>query len=164
MRQDASSASWSAKATLDRSVENLPPDDELRLLARDRRGLTRPELAILLAYAKLDLFHAISESSLPSDNYFDDWLAGYFPPLAAQSFPGEVKRHPLGRAIISTQLANRTVNLAGPLFAHRMRELSNAPLWSAARAFVLADGAFGLSSLKQRVCAAGPENTGADAE
>ena len=140
-------------SVLDRAVESLPSDDELRLVARNGRGLTRPELAVLLAYAKLDLFHSISESSLPSDDYFADWLAGYFPPLASETFPGEVKRHPLARAIVSTQLANRTVNLAGPLFAHRMRELSNAPLWTAGRAFVLADGAFGLSALKQRVCA-----------
>ncbi len=140
------------RGALDRNVESLSADDELRVLARDGRGLTRPELAVLLAYAKLDLFHSVSESELPSDSYFDDWLAGYFPPLATQKFAGELKRHPLARAIVSTQIANRTVNLAGPLFAHRMRELSNEALWSGARAFVLADGAFGLSTLKARIC------------
>ena len=138
---------------LDRGVENLPTDDDLRLLRRESRGLTRPENAVLLAYAKLDLFHSVSESGLPSDRYFDSWLAGYFPQLAAERFAGELNRHPLGHAIISTQIANRTINLAGPLFAHRMRELSNAPLWTSARAFILADGAFGLSGLKARVCA-----------
>ncbi|HEX5278634.1 MAG TPA: NAD-glutamate dehydrogenase [Micropepsaceae bacterium] len=138
---------------LDRTVENLPPDDELRALARDGHGLTRPQLAILLAYAKTNLFHQVSESTLPADPYFDAWLASYFPPLAAETFAGELKRHVLARAIISTQIANRTVNLAGPLFAHRMHELSHAPLWAAARGFVLADGVFGLSILKNRVCA-----------
>ncbi len=141
------------KSALDRAIENLPPDDELRALAREGRGLTRPQLAILLAYAKLDLFHSVSESSLPADPYFDSWLASYFPPLAAGTFAGELKRHPLSRAIISTQIANRTVNIAGPLFAHRMRELSHAPLWATARGFVLADEIFGLSALKDRVCA-----------
>ena len=140
------------KGALDRAVESLPGDDDLRLLARDGHGLTRPELAVLLAYAKLDLFHSVSESELPSDPYFDAWLARYFPPLAAGKFAGEMKRHPLAHAIIATQIANRTVNLAGPLFAQRMHELSNAPLWSGARAFVMADGAFGLSSLKSRIC------------
>jgi len=141
------------KGSLDRAVENLPSDDELRALAREGRGLTRPELAVLLAYAKLDLFHSINESSLPDDSYFDALLASYFPPLMAQRFRGELKQHRLAREIVATQLANKTVNLAGPLFAHRMRELSNAPLWCAARAFALADGVFGLSSLKARICA-----------
>ena len=141
------------RGALDRAVENLPPDDELRALAREGRGLTRPQLAILLAYAKLDLSHSVSESSLPADPYFNSWLASYFPPLAAGTFASELNRHPLAHAIISTQIANRTVNIAGPLFAHRMRELSHAPLWAAARAFVLADGIFGLSNLKDRVCA-----------
>ena len=141
------------RGALDRAVENLPPDEELRVLARESRGLTRPQLAILLAYAKLDLFHSISESSLPADPYFDSWLASYFPPLAAGTFANELKRHPLAQAIVSTQIANRTVNIAGPLFAHRMHELSHAPLWATARGFVLADGIFGLSDLKNRVCA-----------
>jgi len=141
------------KGALDRAVENLPSEEAMQALARDGRGLTRPELAVLLAYAKLDLNHAINESALPGDPYFDSLLSGYFPPLAAESFRNELKHHRLAREIVGTELANRTVNLAGPLFAHRLRELSNAPLWGAARAFALADGAFGLSDLKQRICA-----------
>jgi glutamate dehydrogenase len=59
----------------------------------------------------------------------------------------------LKRAIIATQLVNRIVNLAGPLYIHRTREISNTPAWCAARSFVLADGAFGLSQLKARIAA-----------
>jgi glutamate dehydrogenase len=141
------------KGSLDRGVEFLPAEDAMRALARDGRGLTRPELAVLLAYAKLDLFHAVNESELAADPYFDELLAGYFPPLAGERFKGELKRHRLAREIVGTELANRTVNLAGPLFPHRMRELANAPLWCTARGFVLADGVFGLSQLKARICA-----------
>ena len=43
------------KGRLDRTVESLPDDDALKALARASQGLTRPELAVLLAYAKLDL-------------------------------------------------------------------------------------------------------------
>jgi glutamate dehydrogenase len=141
------------KGALDRTVESLPPDEAMQALARDGRGLARPELAVLLAYAKLDLDRAINESALPGDPYFDGLLTNYFPRLAAERFPGELKRHRLAREIVGTELANRTINLAGPLFPHRMRELSNAPLWCTARAFALADGVFGLSELKQRICA-----------
>ncbi len=141
------------RGTLDREVEYLPSDEAIRALLRDGRGLTRPELAVLLAYAKLDLSHAIEQSELPGDAHFDALLKDYFPPLAAKRFGGELKQHRLAREIVATELANRTVNLAGPLFAHRMRELSNAPLWSSARAFALADGVFHLSDLKARICA-----------
>ena len=98
-------------------------------------------------------YHAIIESELASEPYFDGLLAGYFPTLAASRFKNELKRHGLAREIIATELANRTVNLAGPLFPLRMRELSNAPLCREARAFALADGVFDLSRLKARICA-----------
>ena len=141
------------KSALDREVEFLPDDETLRARQREGRSLTRPELAVLLAYAKLDLYQAINESDLPQDSYFDSTLAGYFPPLAVERFSGELKRHRLAREIVATEIANQVVNLAGPLYPHRMRELSNAPLWCAARGFVLADGVFGLSVLKARICA-----------
>ena len=141
------------KGTLDRAVEFLPSDDAMKAFRREGRGLTRPELAVILAYAKLDLSHAINESELANEPYFDAALTGYFPPLAAMRFKPELKRHRLAREIVATELANRTVNLAGPLFPHRMRELSSAPLWCTARAFALADGVFGLSELKARICA-----------
>ena len=141
------------KGVLDRNVEFLPTDEAIELLQREGRGLTRPESAVILAYAKLDLYHAINESELADEPYFDATLTNYFPPLAASRFKSELKRHRLSREIVATELANRTINLAGPLFVHRMNELSSAPLWSIARAFALADGVFGLSPLKARVCA-----------
>jgi glutamate dehydrogenase len=136
---------------LDRKVEMLPSDAALTELARQGFGLTRPELAVLLAYAKLELFDALGKSELPTDPYFTNLLAAYFPPLAAERFRKEIPNHRLAREIAGTEIVNRMVNLAGPLFGHRMRELSNAPLWLAARAFVLADGAFDLSDLAARI-------------
>ncbi len=139
------------KGALDRGVEMLPDDEALKALAREGRGMTRPELAVLLAYAKLDLFHAVAESDLPNDPYLRNLLVAYFPNLAIEHFEAELNRHPLAREIIATQLVNRMVNLAGPLYAHRMRELSNAPQWCAARGFALVDGAFGLQDLATRI-------------
>jgi len=136
---------------LDRAVEMLPSDDAMRALARQGLGLTRPELSVLLAYAKLEVFDSVTKSTLPGDPYFAHLLPGYFPSLAAHQFELEIPRHRLAREIVATQLVNRMVNLAGPLFAHRMRELSNTPLWCAARGFALADGAFGLSDLAARI-------------
>jgi glutamate dehydrogenase len=139
------------KGRLDRAVESLPDDDALKALARTSQGLTRPELAVLLAYAKLDLLADLIESDLVNHPYFDRLLVSYFPKLAVENFETELAHHRLGREIVATQLVNRLVNLAGPLFVHRMHELSNAPQWCIARAFALADDAFGLQSLAARI-------------
>ena len=139
------------RGKLDRAVEFLPSDEELRKRAQDSKGLTRPELAVLLAYAKLDLDAEIAASELPDDPYLESLLAGYFPKAAVERFPEAVAQHRLRRNIISTVLANRIVNLAGPIFVHRMKEVSSAPAWRVARAFVVAEGAFGLDALKARI-------------
>jgi glutamate dehydrogenase len=140
-----------ATGRLDRAVEQLPDDEGLRVRERDKRGLTRPENAVLLAYAKLELFEAVIESGLPDEPYLRRLLVSYFPRLAAERFKSELDSHRLKREITGTQLVNHMVNLAGPLFVHRMRELTNAPSAAVIRAYVLAEGAFGLEALKSRI-------------
>ncbi len=139
------------RGRLDRAVEFLPTDSELQKLENENKGLTRPELAVLLAYAKLDLDAEIVASELPDDPTFASVLAGYFPPAAVTRFPEAVGQHRLKREIVSTVLANRIVNLAGPVFVARMKEMSGAEGARVARAFVVAEGAFGLHALKSRI-------------
>ena len=139
------------RGRLDRMVEFLPSDVELQRLENENQGLTRPDLAVLLAYAKLDLDEEIVTSELPDDPTFASVLAGYFPPAAVQRFPEALEQHRLRREIISTSLANRLVNLAGPVFVARMKEMSGASGAHIARAFVVAEGAFGLEALKGRI-------------
>ena len=136
---------------LDRMVEQLPDDESLRTRLREGRGLTRPELAVVLAYAKLDLFEHVIESKLPDDPALQSELSAYFPKLGVEHFAGELATHRLHREIVATQTVNQLVNLAGPFFVQRMRELSSAPAWCVTRAFVIADRAFALSNLKARI-------------
>src|SRR6185436_1043093 len=82
---------------LDRAVEKLPSDEEMKALAREGRGLTRPELSVLLAYAKLELRDSVDKSALPDDPYFARLLAEYFPKLAVERFKDELPRHRLAR-------------------------------------------------------------------
>ena len=140
-----------ARGRLDRAVEFLPTDAQLNALAKDGKGLTRPELCVLLAYAKLDLDAEVLASTLPDDPAFTALLTGYFPPPAVAAFPQEPERHRLKREIISTVLINAIVNLAGPVFVLRTREVSGLSGAQVARGFVLSDGAFGLSALKTRI-------------
>ena len=139
------------RGKLNRGVEFLPGDAELKALAQAGKGLTRPELAVLLAYAKLDLDAEVLASTLPGDPAFAALLAGYFPPEAVRTFPEEPQRHRLKREIISTVLINTIVNLAGPLFVLHTAEVTGLSGAAIARGFVLSDGAFGLSTLKSRI-------------
>ncbi|HUO94077.1 MAG TPA: NAD-glutamate dehydrogenase [Rhizomicrobium sp.] len=139
------------RGRLDRAVEFLPDDEGLRKRAQAGIGLTRPELAVLLAYAKLDLDAEIVASDLPDEPYFSGELVAYFPRAAASRFPNELANHRLRREIIATSLANRIVNMAGPVFVHRMKEVSSAPGARVARAYVEAEGAFSLDALKARI-------------
>jgi len=139
------------RGKLDRAVEYLPSDAQLMSLANEGKGLSRPELCVLLAYAKLDLDAEVLASPLPDDPTFAHLLAGYFPPAAVKAFPEEPERHRLKREIISTVLINAIVNLAGPVFVLRTREVTGLSSADVARGFVLSDGAFGLSALKTRI-------------
>ena len=144
-------ADLESRGKLDRAVEFLPSPAELKKLGNDGNALTRPELAVLLAYAKLDLDAELLESDLPSDPALHDLLVRYFPGAAVKAFPAEADQHRLKKEIVSTVLTNRLVNLAGPTFVLRMKELSGRSAVEVARAFVITDAAFGLSSLKQRI-------------
>jgi glutamate dehydrogenase len=139
------------RGRLDRAVEFLPGDAELKAMSQAGKGLTRPELAVLLAYAKLDLDAQVLARTLPDDPAFAALLAGYFPPEAVRAFPEEPQRHRLKREIISTVLVNTIINLAGPLFILRTAEVTGLSGAAIARGFVLSDGAFGLSALKSRI-------------
>ncbi len=140
-----------SRGRLDRAVEFLPDDAQLRARVQGDKGLTRPELAVLLAYAKLDLKDELNASALPDDPHFASELASYFPRAAAEKFRDELKSHRLKREIVTDVLANRIVNLAGPVFVARMKEMTGASGAEVVRVSVVAEGAFGLSRLKKEV-------------
>jgi glutamate dehydrogenase len=140
-----------SRGKLDRAVEFLPDDAQLRVRAQNDKGLTRPELAVLLAYSKLDLKDELLASALPDDPHFEFELASYFPEMMVKKFRDEMESHRLRREIITDVLANRIVNLAGPVFVARMKEMTGAPGAEIARTYVVAEGAFGLSKLKEHV-------------
>ncbi len=139
------------RGKLDRAVEFLPDEDGFAERHKQDKGLTRPELSVMLAYAKLDLDAELIASPLPDDPFFASELAGYFPPAIARRLPQELARHRLKREIISTVLTNRMINLGGPVLFARLKEVSGAPAHRVARAVAVADGAFGLSALKTRI-------------
>ncbi|WP_185984211.1 NAD-glutamate dehydrogenase [Aureimonas mangrovi] len=135
------------RGELSREVETLPSDAAIADLRAAGRGLTRPELAVLLAYGKIDLFDRILESDLPDDPYLGDRLHAYFPDAMRAEFAGEIDGHRLRREIVATALANDFVNRLGPAFAITFADAAGALPSRSVRAFVAASDGLGTGAL-----------------
>ncbi len=138
-------------AGLDRGLEALPDDAALATMVLEGRGLTKPELAVLVAYTKLDLKDALLESAVPDEAFTASWMSGYFPEVLAQRFDAHLHAHPLRRQIIATGLVNEMVNRGGITYAMRAAEESGAAPAEIARAFSVTCGVFGLPELWDRI-------------
>ena len=122
-------------AGLDRAGEGLPDRDEIAERRRAGEGLVGPELAVLVAYAKLDLFDGLAGSGLPEDPEMAAELAAYFPRALRERFAAAIPRHRLAREIVATIAANETVNRAGITFAFRVSDEIGAAPEDAVRAW-----------------------------
>ena len=136
---------------LDRRTEGLADSETLTRRAQDGRGLTRPELAILLSSGKLVLQHAIERSDLPADPGLGALLLDAFPQPMEDKFPRFIKGHRLAGEIIATKLANRMVNRLGIVLPFELAEEEGADLAQVAAAFSLAARLFDLDALWQRL-------------
>jgi glutamate dehydrogenase len=119
----------------------LPTHEELR----DRRarfpGLTRPELAMLTAYTKIDLTARFERSSLVDDpDLADRFLRPYFPPAIAGAFAGEIPHHKLRRQIVATRVVNEMVDLTGSVFVFNLERDHGIETEDALRAWLIAAG------------------------
>jgi glutamate dehydrogenase len=132
---------------LDRRLEFLPDDEELAERRAAGRGLTRPELAVLLAYAKIALQDELAASDVPDDEYLADDLERYMPPKLRERFRRQLRRHPLRRDIIATYVTNSMVNRAGSTFANRLRDETGARPPDVARAYTVAREVFDIRRL-----------------
>jgi glutamate dehydrogenase len=113
-------ASLEDEGMLDRAVEALPGSEEMAERRRAGRGMARPELAVLLAYAKRSLTDALLQSDLLDDPYLERDLRGYFPGAVVGRFGHLLSEHPLRRELLATIEANRVVNALGSTFVSRI--------------------------------------------
>lgn len=124
------------RGELDRKIEDLPSNDELHERLQSGQGLTSPELAVLAAYAKMELATGLAASNLADDPWFRGTLRSYFPKEVAEKFDAELDSHPLRKEIIATVVANDVVNVGGITFAFRAMEETSADAAAIAKAFV----------------------------
>jgi glutamate dehydrogenase len=132
---------------LDRALEFLPDDETLAARAAQRRGLARPELAVLLPYAKMALYGELIASDLPDAAELDRELRGYFPAALRDGLAAQIAAHPLHREITATVATNDLVNRAGITFVDEMRVRTGRTAPDAARAYTIVRDVFDLQLL-----------------
>ncbi|HEY8985195.1 MAG TPA: NAD-glutamate dehydrogenase [Streptomyces sp.] len=119
---------------LDRALEFLPTDRQIRERLAAGQGLTSPETAVLLAYTKITVSDELLQTSLPDDPFLATLLHAYFPSALREKFAEQIDSHPLRREITTTVLVNDTVNTGGTTYLHRLREETGASLEEIVRA------------------------------
>jgi glutamate dehydrogenase len=136
---------------LNRGIEFLPSDEELRLRQAAKQGLTSPERAVLLAYSKILLYDELVASKLPSDPYAIGVLGSYFPKPLRTRCRQQMDRHPLKHEIVATQVTNELINRVGATFIHRIEEETGARTTSVVRAYLLTREIFDFVSLWEAI-------------
>ncbi len=136
-----------SEGLLNRALEALPDETEIVRRLADKQGLTRPELAVLLAYAKLSLKHQLIQSALPDLDILHARLLSYFPERLQHAYKDEIITHPLRREITATLFTNSIVNRMGITFVHEMKRQSGGEGADVARAYLVVRDLLELVSL-----------------
>ncbi len=136
---------------LDRKIEFLPSDKEFADRRAAGRGLTAPELAVLLSYTKIVLSSELLGSDLPDDPFLRGDLFSYFPSHLRQKYRAEMLAHPLRREIIVTQVVNGLVNFAGITFFHRLSQETNSSADELARAHYVCREIYGADAVMDAI-------------
>ncbi|WP_100444249.1 NAD-glutamate dehydrogenase [Glycomyces xiaoerkulensis] len=136
---------------LDREIEGLPDDKELRERSAAGVGLTEPELAVLLSYVKIWAKRAVLDSGLPDESWTEPVLREYFPRPLREPYADLMAEHPLRREIITTAVVGEAVDRGGTTFLFRVSDETNSDVVDVVRAYVAVRDAFGLPDLWRRI-------------
>ncbi len=136
---------------LHRKLEFLPDDETISEREAKEEGLSRPEIAVVIAYSKIRLFEELMASDVTRDPYLSQELISYFPqPIQAQ-FTEQMQQHPLMNDIIATQITNSLVNRMGGSFWTRTQETTGDHAADIARAYTVAREVFDIQPLWQAI-------------
>ncbi|RZV51778.1 MAG: NAD-glutamate dehydrogenase, partial [Pseudomonadales bacterium] len=136
---------------LNRKLEFLPSEEALSKRSKKGLGLTRPELSVLMSYAKADLKERLVDTWVTSDPFMVQIIETAFPPYLHKRFGKEIYGHQLRREIIATQLANEVVNTLGITFVWRTQDFTGASMEEVIAAFVMARDIFELRQVWQAI-------------
>ena len=136
---------------LNRMVEYLPSDAAIDTLHQQGGGLTSPELAVLMAYAKIKLTSALTEETVVDEDWCVPVLVNYFPTPLRDRYSALMTKHPLRREIIATAMTNDMINRGGMSFGLRANEESGATEAEILRAYIVSREIFNFNELWQEI-------------
>jgi len=136
---------------LKRKLEHLPDDNSLAEREKAGEGLSRPELAVLLAYSKIKLFEELCTSDICEDSFLAAELIKYFPAPMQERYTDYMQQHPLKREIIATQITNSLVNRMGSSFILRMQDETGEHAAEIARAYTAVREIFQVRKLWEEI-------------
>ena len=138
---------FEASGKLNRAVEGINSNDDMLSRVQMHRGMTRPELAVLLSTAKLAAQEAIEHAPFASDDAMVGELLAAFPAAMQASHQDAILAHRLRKEIIATKLANRMINRMGMLHPFELMEEEGCSLSEVASAFLIAEQVFEVRGL-----------------
>jgi len=135
---------------LNRQLEGLPSKEAMQNLSSQKSGLTRPEIAVLMAYSKNVLFDDLIVTDVADDPYTNKVLAEYFPDKA-QRLTKAMASHRLRREIITSRLVNKIVDVCGPLAVMRLQEQTRGSVGEIAKSFLVALEVLHIEALREEI-------------
>ncbi|MCP3675887.1 MAG: NAD-glutamate dehydrogenase, partial [Gammaproteobacteria bacterium] len=138
---------------LDRKLEFIPTDDELLERKSKGQGLTRAELAVLVAYGKMVLKEELNVPEVSNNPFYQNVLVNYFPKPLRTKYANTMEKHRLRDEIIATEIANDMVNYMGSNFAYRIKDETGAKFPEIACCFSMSMRIFDVESLWNKVVA-----------
>lgn len=136
---------------LNRKLEYLPEDKELQERKVSNKPLTRPEIAMLLAYCKMYLKQDILSTEVPEDPHFDKYLATAFPKPLREKYFEQMKEHSLRREIVATQLCKGISDRMGINFVERLQRETGTSLAFIIRAYAVAESIYNMEELWNQI-------------
>jgi glutamate dehydrogenase len=127
---------------LDRAIEFLPAEDQIIERRNAGRGLFAPELSVLMAYVKIELYKALMDSGIADDFFFTEALIGCFPKELRERYASRMRGHQLSAEIITTIITNEVVNRAGMAYCFRLQEETGASVADICRAYFVVRDVF----------------------
>ena len=136
---------------LNRELEFLPSDGILKEYAASNRGLSAPEISVILAYSKIHIYENLLNSNAPDDDFLRNVIEHYFPQRLVKNYRSEIAEHRLRREIVATYITNKMVNQAGPLFAFQLSETTGANYADIASAFICSREIFSIDKIWEQI-------------
>lgn len=132
---------------LNRRLEHLPGEEEIATRLKNGKGLTRPEICVLLSYAKIHITQQLLNTDIPDTKALQRWVMQYFPTPLRDAYEKDIVNHQLRREIIATMLTGGMVNRMGPTFVLGRMEKCGVSSAEVAKAYIIVRESFGLRPL-----------------